>query len=114
MPEASSPGSATRLSVSPPMPAASMIRNAPRMGDPSRVLMAAKLPADAMIVSAMGGASFFSRCTVERAEPAADGDEGRLGTENGAQAERGERGEDDGGQLPVDGRASSGGEAERR
>ena len=69
MPEASNPGRATRLSVIPPTPAASMIRNAPRMGDPNSVLMAAKLPADAMIVSAIGGASFFSRCTVKAPSP---------------------------------------------
>ena len=50
MPEASRPGSATRLSVMPPIPATSMIRNAPSTGEPSRVLIAAKLPADAMIV----------------------------------------------------------------
>ena len=68
-PEASSPGSATRLSVAPAMPAASMIRNAPSRGDPSNVLMAAKLPADAMIVRAIGGASFFTRCTVRAASP---------------------------------------------
>ena len=69
MPEASSPGSATRLSVRPPTPAASMIRNAPRMGEPSSVLIAAKLPADAMIVTAIGGASFFARRTVSAASP---------------------------------------------
>src|SRR6185312_15449933 len=62
-PEANSPGRAIRLSVIPPTPAASMIRKAPSTGDPSRVLMAAKLPADAMIVSAIGGASFFTRWT---------------------------------------------------
>ena len=51
------------------MPAASMIRKAPSSGEPSRVLIAAKLPADAMIVSAIGGASFFTRCTVSAARP---------------------------------------------
>ena len=69
MPEASSPGSATRLSVIPPMPAASMIRKAPSTGEPSRVLIAAKLPAEAMMVRAIGGASFFARCTVSAARP---------------------------------------------
>ena len=39
------------------------------MGEPSSVLMAAKLPADAMIVSAIGGASFFTRCTASAARP---------------------------------------------
>ena len=69
MPEASRPGSATRLSVTPPMPAASMIRKAPSSGEPSRVLIAAKLPAEAMMVSAMGGASFLTRWTVRAARP---------------------------------------------
>ena len=46
-----------------------MIRNAPSTGEPSSVLIAAKLPADAMIVSAIGGASFFARCTVSAASP---------------------------------------------
>jgi predicted methyltransferase len=69
MPDASRPGNATRLSVAPPIPAASMIRNAPRMGEPSSVLTAAKLPADAMMVRAIGGASFFTRCTASAARP---------------------------------------------
>ena len=58
--------------------------------------MAAKLPADAMIVSAIGGASRFSRCTVRlpgrrRSRSAAPRAEDR------PQAERGQRGEDDAG-----------------
>jgi len=69
MPEASRPGSATKLSVIPPIPAASMIKNAPSTGEPSSVLIAAKLPADAMIVRAIGGASFFARRTVSAARP---------------------------------------------
>ena len=46
-----------------------MIRKAPSSGDPSSVLTAAKLPAEAMMVSAIGGASFFARCTVSAARP---------------------------------------------
>ena len=69
MPEASRPGSATRLRVAPAMPAASMIRKAPSSGEPSSVLMAAKLPADAMIVTAIGGASRLARRTVSAASP---------------------------------------------
>ena len=69
MPDASSPGSATRLSVIPPMPAASMIRKAPSTGEPSRVLIAAKLPAEAMMVKAIGGTSFLRRWTVSAARP---------------------------------------------
>ena len=33
------------------------------------MLIAAKLPAEAMIVTAIGGASFFTRCTVSAARP---------------------------------------------
>ena len=69
MPEASSPGRATRLSVAPPIPAASMIRKAPSTGEPSSVLIAAKLPAEASTVTAIGGASFFARCTASAPSP---------------------------------------------
>ena len=69
MPDASRPGNATRLSVMPPIPAASMIRNAPSTGEPSSVLIAAKLPADAMTVMAIGGASFLARRTVSAPSP---------------------------------------------
>jgi hypothetical protein len=69
MPEASRPGSATRLRAAPAMPAASMMRKAPSSGEPSSVLTAAKLPADAMIVTAIGGASLFARRTVRAARP---------------------------------------------
>ncbi len=69
MPEASRPGRATRLSVAPAIPAASMMRNAPSTGDPSRVLTAAKLPAEAMTVRAIGVASFLTSRTVSAASP---------------------------------------------
>ena len=69
MPEASSPGSATRLSVAPLTPATSMIRNAPRRGEPNSVLTAAKLPAEAIMVSAIGGASLLISRTVSAASP---------------------------------------------
>ena len=68
-PAASRPGRTTRLSLAPAIPAASMIRNAPSRGEPSSVLIAAKLPADAMMVTAIGGASFLSRCTTSAARP---------------------------------------------
>ena len=38
-------------------------------GEPSSVLIAAKLPADAITVTAIGGASFFSRWMVSAARP---------------------------------------------
>ena len=102
MPDARRPGSATRLRVAPAMPAASMMRKAPSRGEPSSVLIAAKLPADAMIVTAIGGTSFLTRRTVEGREPTADRDERRLGAEHRAEAQRRERGEDDAGQVAVD------------
>ena len=52
------------------MPAASMMRNAPSRGEPRRVLIAAKLPAEAMTVTAIGGTSFLIRRTVRAARPA--------------------------------------------
>ena len=107
MPEASSPGRATRLSVAPAMPAASMMRNAPSSGEPSRVLTAAKLPAEAMTVSAIGVASFLTSRTVSGREAGADGDERCLGAEHRAQAQGRERRQDDAGQVPVDRRPAT-------
>ncbi len=62
-PAASNPGTRTRPSIGPPRPVASSRMNAPRMGEPNRVLMAAKLPAAAMTVAAVGGASRRARRT---------------------------------------------------
>ncbi len=90
------------------MPAASMMRKAPSSGEPSSVLTAAKLPADAIIVAAIGGASRFARCTVRAAEPATDRDEWRLGPQDRPEPE-GEQGrEHDAGQV-----APGGGSAAR-
>ena len=44
-PAASRPGISTTPSKGPPSPDTSIMRNAPTMGDPNSVLMAAKLPA---------------------------------------------------------------------
>ena len=44
-PAASRPGTSTTPSMGPPSPDTSIIRNAPTIGDPNSVLMAAKLPA---------------------------------------------------------------------
>ena len=63
MPAARSPGTRTRPSIGPPSPTASMRRNAPAMGEPKSVLIAAKLPAAAMTVIAVGGASRRARRT---------------------------------------------------
>ena len=46
-----------------------MRRKAPTNGEPSRVLMAAKLPAAAMTVAAMGGASLAASLTARTPSP---------------------------------------------
>ena len=112
-PEASSPGRATRLSVAPPMPAASMIRKAPSRGEPSSVLIAAKLPAEAITVTAIGGASFFSRWMVSAARPPPIAIRGASGPRTAPRLERGEGGEGDARQLAVRGHAAAGVEPER-
>ena len=61
MPDASRPGSITTPIMPPPIPAASISRNAPTSGEPSRVLMAAKLPAAPITTTAISGASRLSR-----------------------------------------------------
>ena len=69
MPAASSPGSRTSPSIGPPMPAASSIRNALSSGEPNSAAMAAKLPAAAMTVVAVGGASRAARRTASAPSP---------------------------------------------
>jgi len=61
MPAASRPGSSTSSSVAPPSPDASISRKAPSSGEPSSVLMAAKLPAAASMALARAGASRLAR-----------------------------------------------------
>ena len=51
----------------PPIPAASNSKKAPTTGDPSKVEMAAKLPAAPMITMACLGASFLIRRTIDAA-----------------------------------------------
>ncbi len=46
-PAASRPGTSTSSSIDPPSPVASISKNAPVSGEPSTVLMEAKLPAAA-------------------------------------------------------------------
>jgi len=47
IPAANRPGNSTTPIMGPPSPDASISRNAPRMGDPSSVLIEAKLPEEA-------------------------------------------------------------------
>ncbi len=69
MPAATRPGTSTSPIVGPARPEASMSRNAPSSGDPSRVLMALKLPAAAMTVAVCGGASRAARRTARAPSP---------------------------------------------
>ncbi len=64
-----SPGTSTTPSMGPPRPEASNSRNAPRRGDPSSELMAAKLPAPAITALAMSGASRAARRTASAPSP---------------------------------------------
>ena len=50
----------------------------------------------------------------QRSEAATDGDERRLGAEDGAEAQRGQGGQDDAGELPVDGWTATGVETQGR
>ena len=68
-PAASRPGTSTTPSKAPPSPDTSIIRNAPTMGDPSSVLMAAKLPAAPITMLARAGASRLIRCTASTPRP---------------------------------------------
>ncbi len=98
-PAASSPGSNTSPSMVPPRPVASMSRNAPAIGEPNRVLMAAKLPAAAITVAAVGGASRLARRTAmtPRVPPMAIS--GASGPRTTPEAQGGERGDDHAGQV---------------
>ena len=69
IPAASIPGTSTSPSTGPPSPAASINRKAPTNGEPSSVLIAAKLPAAAMTVAAVGGASLAARWTARTPRP---------------------------------------------
>ena len=55
--------------MAPPRPDASISRNAPTSGEPSSVLIAAKLPATPITVDAISGASFLIRCTASTPSP---------------------------------------------
>nr|BFE73214.1 hypothetical protein GCM10020092_065150 [Actinoplanes digitatis] len=69
MPAPSSPGTSTSDAVAPPRPDASISRNAPDSGEPSSVLMAAKLPVAATAAPACAGRSRRARCAARYASP---------------------------------------------
>ena len=69
-PAASRPGTSTSCIVGPPRPEASISRNAPVRGEPSRVLIAAKLPAAAITDWTRAGASRLTSRTARAPSPA--------------------------------------------
>ena len=80
-------------------PAASIRRKAPASGEPSSVAMAAKLPAAPITTARHLGCVSLDQVHGEHAMPASDRDQRRLGAEHDAEAESGERGEDDAGEV---------------
>ncbi len=99
MPAARSPGTRTRPSIGPPSPTASMRRNAPAMGEPKSVLMAAKLPAAAMTVMRGGGSFPPGQAHGDDAQRSPDGDERGLGPEDDTEAQRGQSGHEYAGEV---------------
>ena len=69
MPAASRPGISTSSIMAPPSPVASISRKAPVRGEPSRVAMAAKLPAAATTVWVRAGASRLASRTAMTPSP---------------------------------------------
>ena len=69
------------------------------MGEPSRALMAAKLPAAPMTMMAIVGRVLLEEVDEEHGDAAADGDERRLGAEHDTQAQGHEGGRGDAVQM---------------
>ncbi len=105
MPEASRPGSATRLRVAPAMPAASMMRKAPSSGEPSSVLIGGEAAGGRHDRHRHRRGVPLDQAHGQGRQPAADGDERRLGAEHRPEPERGERGEHDAGEVAAGRRA---------
>ena len=99
IPAASRPGRSTTPIIGPARPATSISRKAPMMGDPSRVLMAAKLPAAPITTVAWAGASFLTRWTASAARPPPIAISGASGPSTTPKPEGDERGEGDAGEL---------------
>ncbi len=68
-PAASRPGRSTSSSIVPPKPTASISRKAPVRGEPSSVLIAAKLPAAPTTVLTCGADAALARLTAQAARP---------------------------------------------
>ncbi len=87
-------------SCRPPSPEASMSRNAPRRGDPSSVLIAAKLLAAARTDAACWGTSRRARRTARTASPPARAMSGISGPSTAPETQRRQGGQDNPGELP--------------
>ena len=85
------------------MPAASMMRKAPSSGEPSSVLTAAKLPGGRHDRRGHRRGVALGQVHRQGPEPATDRDERRLGPEDRAEPQGGERGEHDAGQVAAGG-----------
>ena len=99
IPAASRPGRSTSPSVAPPSPEASISRKAPRSGDPSRALIAAKLPAAATTAPTCCGHVTAGEAHRTDREARAEGDQRGLRTQHHTQAQGRERREHHAGEL---------------
>ena len=99
MPADSSPGTSTTPSMGPPRPEASSSRNAPRSGEPSSELMAAKLPAPAITAPRRVRRVPRRQAHGQRAEPASQQDQRSLGPQDHSEAQSRDRGEQHAGKL---------------
>jgi len=114
VPAASRPGSSTSPSIGPPSPGASISRNAPVMGDPSSVAVAAKLPALASTLTPWAGTCRRLAARVaSTARPPPMAISGISGPSTAPKTRVPQRREDDAGKLSR-GRRATNGEAVRR
>ena len=84
--------------MAPPRPATSISRKAAGSGEPNRVAIAAKLPAEPTTASVRAGISRLEKCSARTASPPPRAIRG-LPAEHGAQRQGGQRGKEDAGDL---------------
>ena len=97
MPAASRPGTSTKPSNGPPNPDASMRRKAPAIGEPSRVLTAAKAAGRGHHGDRLLRGIRFGPTYDQGGQPSADGDQGRFRPEYGTERQGGQGGQYDAG-----------------
>ncbi len=93
--------------MAPPSPEASIIKNAATSGEPSSVLIAAKLPAAATTIKGLVGGIVLGALDRKRGQTAAEGDQGGLGPDDRTQRQAGERRERDAGKRIWHGRPAA-------